>query len=224
MPESPPDLCSIPSPNLVLAPRQQRGRDRQEALLQAGLHLTRTRHWDEVKVGDIAKEIGCSTGTFDTRFHDKAAYFEVLIGLVAEVMQQRADSFFAAPERMHETPREFVAQWLDLVLRSFSLHRGLYAAAVIDLRRQPRAVRAQSPLIGFRNQSRTQFISAMARWGFWNSEAGRQQLEFAHQLVQGVLINAALTDPGPLHLDDAKLHEQLAAVMFAYLGLCNVAE
>jgi AcrR family transcriptional regulator len=106
---------------LVLAPRQQRGRDRQEALLQAGLHLTRTRHWDEVKVGDIAKEIGCSTGTFYTRFHDKAAYFEVLIGLVAEVMQQRADAFFAAPERMHETPREFVAQWIDLVLRSFSL-------------------------------------------------------------------------------------------------------
>ncbi|MBS0317423.1 MAG: TetR/AcrR family transcriptional regulator [Proteobacteria bacterium] len=214
-----PERVPKPPRHLVRAPRQQRGRERQDALIRAGLHLTETRNWDEVKVDDIAAEIGCSTGTFYTRFHNKAAYFDVLVDLVTQAMQARSNAFFDAPERNAESPHQFVERWIGLALHSFATHRGLYAAAVIELRRDPPQRAAASPLLRFRDRSREQFMQAMARWPHWRSEAARRQLLFAHQLLQGVLVNAVLTDPGPLHLRDPELRAQLAATLSAYLGL-----
>ena len=59
----------------------------------------------------------------------------------------------------------------------------------------------------------------MARWPDWRRAAARQRLQFAPQLLQGVLVNAVLTDLGPLHLDDAALQQQLVVALCAYLGL-----
>jgi AcrR family transcriptional regulator len=204
---------------LAPLPRQQRGRDRQQALIEAGLRLTATRDWADVTVGDIAAAIGCSVGTFYTRFHNKQAYFDALLGLVSELMQQRADAFYAAPERAFETPTQFIASWVALVLHSFSVHRGLYAAAVLALRRLSPETAAASPLLRMRDRGREQFVAAMACRPGWRGAAARRRLQFAQQLLQGVLINAVLTDPGPLHLDDAALQPQLAAALCAYLGL-----
>lgn len=207
------------SEQLTAPPRQQRGRERQRALIEAGLRLTGTRDWADVTVGDIATAIGCSVGTFYTRFHNKDAYFDVLLGLVTESMQQRADAFYAAPERASETPAQFIANWVALVLQSFSLHRGLYATAVLEMRRSRAQPAAESPLLRLRDQGRQQFAAAMKRWPPWRGAAARQRLQFAPQLLQGVLVNAVLTDPGPLRLDDAALQRQLVAVLCAYLGL-----
>ena len=212
---------NLPPPprHLVHAPRQQRGRERQDALIRAGLQLTETRHWDEVQAGDIAAAIGCSTGTFYTRFHTKAAYFEVLVDLVTQAMQARSNAFFEAPERALETESQFIDRWVALGLHSFATHRGLYATAVVELRRLPRGQAARSPLLRFRDRSRAQLLQAMGRWPRWQTEAGQRQLLFAHQLLQGVLVNAALTNPGPLRLKDPRLHHELVALLLAYLGL-----
>jgi AcrR family transcriptional regulator len=204
---------------LAAPPRQQRGRDRQQALLGAGLQLTAARDWADVTVGDIAAAIGCSVGTFYTRFHNKDAYFDVLLGLVTGLMQQRADAFYADPRRRAETPAQFIASWVALVLHSFSVHRGLYAAAVLALRRLPPEAAAATPLLRMRDRGREQFVAAMARRPSWRGAAARRRLLFAQQLLQGVLVSAVLTDPGPLHLDDASLQPQLAAALCAYLGL-----
>lgn len=208
------------SDQLTAPPRQQRGRDRQQALIEAGLQLTGTRDWADVTVGDIAAAIGCSVGTFYTRFHNKEAYFDVLLGLVTELMQQRADAFYADPARQSETPAQFIASWVALVLNSFSVHRGLYATAVLGLRRRPDAA-TDSPLLRLRDHGREQFAATMARRPGWRSAAARQRLQFAPQLLQGVLVNAVLTDPGPLHLGDAALQQQLVAALCAYLGLAT---
>ena len=207
------------SERLTAPPRQQRGRDRQQALIEAGLQLTGTRDWADVTVGDIAAAIGCSVGTFYTRFHNKEAYFDVLLGLVTDLMQQRADAFYGAPERSSESPAQFIASWVALVLNSFSLHRGLYATAVLGLRRRGAGLAGDSPLLRLRDHGREQFAAAMARRPGWRSAAARQRLQFAPQLLQGVLVNAVLTDPGPLHLGDAALQPQLVAALCAYLGL-----
>lgn len=204
---------------LAATPRQARGRQRQQALIEAGLHLTATRDWADVTVGDIAAAIGCSVGTFYTRFHDKDSYFAVLSGLVCELLQQRADAFFAAPERAQEDAASFVTAWVRLVCQSFALHRGLYAAAVLDLRRHAPAARHGLPLVQLRDRGRQQWLAAMARWPAWRGAAAQARLQLAHQVLQGTLINAVLTDPGPLKLDDPALAPQLGTVVLACLGL-----
>ncbi len=195
---------------LAATPRQQRGRDRQQALLEAGLRLSATRHWADVTVGDIAAAIGCSVGTFYTRFHTKAAYFDVLLTLVAEVLQQRVDAFLGAPRRATEAPHEFITRWVELVVRSFCIHRGLVAAALLEM--QP------TPLSHLRRRTGDQFAAAIGRHAGWDTAVARRRLSFAHQMLHAVLVNAVLSDPGPLLLDEPALCRELAVALNRYLA------
>ncbi len=140
------------SDRLTAPPRQQRGRDRQRALIEAGLQLTSARDWADVTVGDIAAAIGCSVGTFYTRFHNKDAYFDVLLGLVTELMQQRADAFYADPARESETAAQFITNWVALVLQRS--HEVGAAEAMVQQRRaeaaRARAERMPDPVVGIR--------------------------------------------------------------------------
>lgn len=208
-----------PPRHLVHAPQQRRGHERQEALIRAGLHLTEDRDWDAVKVGDIAAEIGCSIGTFYTRFRTKETYFDVLLDLMVQTMVQRTEAFHTAPERSGEAPAEFIASWVHLGVQSFRAHRGLYATALLNLRRLAPEARVGSPLVLLRDRSRDSLLQAMARYPDWQSAAARSRLLFAHQMMQGVLLNAVLTNPGPLQLDDPAFETELTAALRAYLGI-----
>ncbi len=203
----------------VRAPQQRRGHEREKALIHAGLRLTETRDWDDVKVSDIAAEIGCSTGTFYTRFHNKDAYFDVLLDLLVQAMVRRTEAFHADPQREHESAAAFVGHWVHMGVQSFRQHRGLYATAMLKLRRLEPAARAASPLVRLREASRARLLQTMARHAGWSTPSAQQRLVFAHQMMQGVLINAVLTDPGPLYLDDAAFEAELSAMVHAYLGL-----
>lgn len=214
-----PENLAAPTHAGVHAPQQQRSREREKALIRAGLRLTETHDWDEVKVSDIAAEIGCSTGTFYTRFHNKDAYFDVLLELLVQAMVRRTEAFHADAARTRESAAEFVGHWVRMGVQSFRQHRGLYATAMLKLRRLTPAERSLSPLIRLREASRARLLQTMAQHAGWTGPAARQRLIFAHQLMQGVLINAVLTDPGPLHLDDAAFETELVAMVLAYLGL-----
>lgn len=211
------------SVQLVSPPCQKRGRERQQALIEAGLRLTSTRTWAEVTVADIAAAIGCSVGTFYTRFHTKETYFNVLQSMVAEVLEHRADAFHAAPQREEESAFEFIASWVGLVVRSFCIHRGLYAAAVLQSQLVLPEDFAQTPLVRLRVRSRDQFVAAMGRHPGWRTAAARRRLGFAHQMLHGVLVNAVLSDPGPLHLDEPALCRELSMALRLYLGLKDKA-
>ncbi len=201
------------------APKQARGRLRQQALVEAGLRLTGTRRWSEVTVGDIAAEIGCSVGTFYTRFHHKDAYFAVLHALLAEVLTQRLEAFHAAPERQAESASAFIAAWTQLIVGSYRAHRGLYAAVLAQTQQMPRAEVAALPLARLRVLARERLVAAMAVRPGWGSAEAAARLAFAHQLLHGLLVSAVLTDPGPLLLASPALCEQAALALCATLGL-----
>ena len=201
------------------APKRQRGLLRQQALIEAGLRLTTTRRWSEVTVADIAEAIGCSVGTFYTRFHNKDAYFAVLQQLLAEVLTQRLQAFHAAPQRSRESASAFVAAWTQLIVRSYCLHRGLYAAALAQTQLLPCEAVLQMPLAGVRLATRAALLQAMARRPGWSGPEAAARLGFAHQLLHGLLVSAVLTNPGPLGLDEPALVEQSAQALCAYLGL-----
>lgn len=219
-----PDNLVTPIKLGVHAPQQQRGKEREKALIRAGLRLTETRDWDNVKVSDIAAEIGCSTGTFYTRFHNKDAYFDVLLDLMVQAMVRRTEAFHANAARTRENPADFIVQWVHMGVQSFRQHRGLYATAMLKLRGLAPEQRSQSPLIHLREASRARLLQTMAQHTDWSLPAAQQRLICAHQFMQGVLINAVLTDPGPLHLGDAAFETELSAMVLAYLGLAPSPE
>lgn len=211
-----PERCATP-------PRQRRGRQRQQALIDAGLRLTQQRDWDDVTIADIAAAIGCSVGTFYTRFHTKDAYFDALLELMVDAMLQRARAFHAAPERRSESTGELVARWVELAVESFRQHRGLYATALLRLRRLAPEARRASPLLRLRDRGRVLFLAAMKRHPGWADDAARAPLLFAQQVLRSALLNAVLTDGGPLHLDDAEFARQLTRLLCAYLGIAPPA-
>ena len=214
------DVASVSLPTrCATPPRQRRGRQRQQALIDAGLRLTQTRDWDDVTIADIATAIDCSVGTFYTRFHTKDAYFDALLSLMVDAMLERAKAFHAAPERSEESASELIAGWVDLAVDSFRVHRGLYATALLNLRRLAPEARAASPLLRLRDRGRALFLSAMKHHPGWSSSAARADLLFAQQILRSALLNAALSDGGPLHLDDAKFAVQLTRLLCGYLGI-----
>lgn len=201
------------------APKRLRGVLRQQALIEAGLRLTTTRRWSEVTVADIAAAIGCSVGTFYTRFHNKDAYFAVLQELLAEVLMQRLQAFHTAPQRRKEGASAFIAAWTHLIVRSYCLHGGLYAAALARTQQLPPEAVLQMPLARVRLATRAALVEAMARRPGWSGPDAAARLGFAHQMLNGLLVNAVLTNPGPLQLDEPALLEQSAQALCAYLGL-----
>lgn len=200
-------------------PKRPRGVLRQQALIEAGLRLTTTRRWSEVTVADIAAAIGCSVGTFYTRFHNKDAYFAVLQQLLAEVLLQRLQAFHAAPARRKESASAFIAAWTHLIVRSYCLHGGLYAAALARTQQLPPDAVLEMPLARVRLATRAALVEAMAQRPGWSGPDAAARLGFAHQMLNGLLANAVLTNPGPLQLDDPALVEQAAQALCAYLGL-----
>lgn len=210
--------ASLPA-GCATPPRQRRGHRRQQALIDAGLLLTQTRDWDDVTIADIAAAIDCSVGTFYTRFHTKDAYFDALLSLMVDAMLQRAKAFHSAPERRDESASELVAGWVGMAVESFRAHRGLYATALLNLRRLAPEARAASPLLRLRDRGNALFLSAMKRHPGWSGAAARADLLYAQQIQRGALLNAALTDGGPLHLDDAEFAVQLTRLLCGFLGI-----
>ncbi len=200
-------------------PKRPRGLERQQALVEAGLRLTSTRRWAEVTVADIAAAIGCSVGTFYTRFHSKDTYFAVLQQLLAEALAQRLDDFHRAPERRHEGASAFITAWVQLIVRSYCLHRGLYAAVLAQTQQLPCAAVRELPLARLRMATRARLVEAMAQRPGWQDAQAEARLGFAHQLLHGLLVSAVLTDPGPIELDTPALVAEAARALCAYLGL-----
>lgn len=212
--------ASAPPRHLVHPPQQRRGHVRQQALIRAGLHLTETRDWDAITVGDIAAEIGCSTGTFYTRFHSKEAYFDVLLEHMVASMLDRNEAFYTDPRRRVESTSEFISHWVRLGVGSFQRHRGLYATGTLNVRRLSAEARASTPLLRLRARSRALLLSNWQRHHpGWDQPEAQGRLLFMHQMVQGVLLNAVLTQPGPLQLDDPRFTHELTLAACAYLGL-----
>lgn len=216
---SPQDWVEIPRQG-VTPTYQRRGAERQRALIEAGLRLTAWQDWSDITIAEIASTIGCSVGTFYTRFHTKDAYFDVLLGFAVSRMIARAQAFHEASECIDESASEFVATWVALGCNSFREHRGLYATGLLALRRLPEEDRARSPLIRLRECSRDLFVKGMERHAVaGHSRFSRSELLFAHQMYRSALINAALTDAGPLRLNDPEFPLHLARMLCRYLRI-----
>ena len=212
---------------LIQPPQQQRSRDRQRALLSAGLKLTENRDWEEVTIAEIAAQSGFSVGSFYTRFPDKQAYLDVLISLVAEQVQRHMDTFIQELRTHDQGYLNTLTRFVEQAIQTHIKLRGIFRMSIL-LRRKSKATHLAThtatntlhphPFTQMRLYSCGQFVELMLRYMDKDDEASRVSLSFAHQMMNSTLVNAILTDPGPFHVEDAEFKAEMINAINAYLS------
>ncbi len=211
-------LQSLPE-SLAKQPRQTRSHERQRAMLAAGLKLTETRGWDQVTIVDIAAENGFSAGSFYTRFRDKQAYLEVLTTLVADQMQVRMDAYVARAEQAGHDAPNLLAGFVDEALNTYTRLRGIFRASLLNRKRRQSEETFENPFLRVRLYSCEQFTRLLLPHLALDEVSARRRLGFAHQMMNSTLVNAVLTDPGPLHMNEPAFREEMVDGLLAYLDL-----
>jgi len=121
-----PKSSSRPVPSGVVAPRQERGRATQRAILRAFRRLLTRRSFVDVTVRDIVDEAGCSIGAFYTRFASKEALLVPLVGeLTADATQALAEA-----TRPRSNLEEQVGAYVETMVDWFARNRRVLSEAI----------------------------------------------------------------------------------------------
>lgn len=197
--------------------RQQRSRERQLALFNAGRTLLERHDFDALSIVDIAAHNGFSVGSFYRRFRDKEAYFAALQQVVTDEIVQRARDFLDQPRWARVSTPRLAEAIIAMVVQGFRLNRGVIKASLKHASTQPGAwtpIKRSGAAVVDR-------IVAVLSPRLAGVPAARRELRirFAMQLVYGTLVNAVLHDPGPIRLEDKRMVNHLAQAFAAYLKL-----
>ena len=188
-------------------PKQHRSRARRDALLAHGADILNRCDLDEVSIAEITGGLGYSTGSFYSYFRDKSAFFVAVQLWVAEEQDRIIAATLAPRDMAARGIDDRLSVCVDYVIGYFRAHTGLVRSA---LRYERRIPEGWAP-----NRAATQRIVAAATTGLDPAESAR--LETALQLAFGMLVNALLHDPGPLHLDDPSIGPSIKAALRPYL-------
>lgn len=194
-------------------------------MLKAGHLLVETHGYDGMRIGDIAKEAGCSVGSFYERFTDKENFFQLM--LEASISQGTVDiARYLEPSRWDGVPLETViSKSIYQIVTWFRQRKGLYCAALTPSRQNGQNFRP------FRNSNMktSTFLTQLLvlRRAELNCADIESSVWFAIQMVNGVLALAALSeisgarteDDKTLMIDDPELVVQLTRSTCAYLGI-----
>jgi AcrR family transcriptional regulator len=136
-------------------PQRQRsphGQKTRQKLLDAALALMERHNFDDIRIVDLTRRAGTSTGSFHYYFKDKDELFDALIEREAEhrismvvrriqerdwsgvPLRERARIFFSAVLKMHRKELGFTRA---RALRTFSGHGGWYKGAEGDAFEKP---------------------------------------------------------------------------------------
>ncbi len=220
-------LTGLPSSH-VLPTMQLRSLERQKAMLSAGLKLTEQADWEKVSVAEIAAVNGFSVGSFYTRFQNKQAYLDVLISIVALQIRKKMDIFIAEQCAQNEPAVQKLDNFIAQTIHTFLSLKGIIRMSVVNRRKDTNGEVVTYPFTEARAYSCEQFVQLMMPYlNVQESAQGEQyhvRLSFAHQMINSTLMNAILTDPGPVHLNDEVFKQEMVAAISAYIGLKQVTE
>ncbi|MFK7876601.1 MAG: TetR/AcrR family transcriptional regulator [Paracoccaceae bacterium] len=188
-------------------PKQARSKARRQALLDAGVALFNARGMDEISIQEITQAVGFSTGSFYSYFADKTEYFVAVQASVAAQQDALADQIFAPQQVASLGVPDRLRLCVDFAISYFRTHTGLVQAALSYERRIPAGWQP--------NRQTTAKVVAFATADL--PDAVAHKLEIAIQLAFGLLVNALLHDPGPLHLHDPDLADRVMAALTPYL-------
>jgi len=193
-------LASLPE-----RPKQARSIARRLSLVEHGAELFNTCDLDELSIAEITGGVGFSTGSFYSYFADKAELFIAVQQLVATRQNARIAGHFADAQTLNLSARLRLA--VEFSITYFRAETGLIRSALRYERRIPQGWAPN------RNTTARVVEATVAGLG----AADTERLQVAIQLSFGLLVNALLHDPGPLHLDDPALADKILIAMTPYL-------
>lgn len=198
-----------------VAPRYRSGKRSADALLEAGRALLSQISYEGLTVSDLCKEASLTTGAFYRRFESKDAFFQALQRLALDDIARMRETLFLT---LDADPPGSLARcvWrvIDVIREWHLRHCGVVRASIQRRDHTPGGWRP------FREGAQNFVHAITPRMAslpeLRERQDGLQRLHEAFQIVIGTMINAALNDPGPLHLDGEAMTDALAQTVTLY--------
>jgi AcrR family transcriptional regulator len=202
-----------------VAPRYRSGQRSADALLEAGRTLLVDISYEALSINDLCSEANLTKGAFYRRFESKDAFFHALQRLALDDAQRVQQALVGAMAHTGGTPATLAVYAHQVVdeMRLWHLrHCGVIRAS---LQRRDHTSDGWQPIKEFARG----FVKDVAmQWvrlpELRRNKRALERLTVAFQTVIATMINAALNDPGPLHLADEAMTQALAEILLLYVA------
>ena len=203
-----------PAPAGVRAPVRDRGQRSERALLEAGRELLKQRHFDTLRLEDICRTAGLTTGAFYRRFAGKDAFLASLQARAIDDMRASLASLRLTLGNDALAPAEITLTFATPMLDWARENRGVLRALM------QRATQERGQWSHFREIA-PQVVSTLspplhAALGIRRTATSERRLAIAYQIAAGAVVNMIINNPGPMHLGNRRLAQTLADSMLSF--------
>lgn len=201
----------------VVPARQARSEATFLALVNAGRKLLETKTFDQMTINEVAKAAGASVSSFYARFKDKETYFafiqETAMAEVESELIVFLDGIAVGDIDDNELITALTHFWVGIYRKNRGVYRASFKHASLNS-----DIWAPFKRTGWRAAT---LLAARLRRHF--SKRGlrfsERDLRVGLQFANGMLINAAVNDPGPIAIDDPEMERHIARLLALFLGL-----
>lgn len=216
-----------PSPDSVVrneaiwsgvAPTQQaRSEATFHALIRAGRQALESKGFDEMTIAGLAEAEGVSVGAFYGRFENKQAYFAAIQKIVVAEIEANVRQEVDALDGKRVDAVGFLAALARIWVGFFRANRGLYLAAFKHSTTQP-GVWTPFKQLGW-NMAALIVERLLPRLESLGKTDTELEIRIAMQFMNGMLVNATINDPGPIHLDGPEMEQNITRFLCSFFGL-----
>lgn len=209
---------SLESGDGFVAPRYRSGQRSADALLEAGRILLAEISYEALSINELCSQANLTKGAFYRRFESKDAFFLALQRLALDDAARVQHTLTVELDRSSAGPTT-VADYLRLVVDNVRVwhvrHRGMIRAS---LQRRDHTTDGWQPIKEFARGFVDEIGARLTRLPELRHNTGAvMRLKIGFQTVIATMINAALNDPGPLHLSDTAMTDALSRMLTLYV-------
>ncbi len=194
--------------------QQQRSIKTALALLKAGETLLMDRSFEALSVEDVCVAAGTTVGGFYGRFENKQAFFVSMQRYSCLRGETMLKAFVAKKTAENASLGEICRELVAMQVKSYRANLGVMRAS---LQHQESGMWDVFRALGDKQRAvLTRQISPHLVQ--LPQEQRALRIQFAHQVMIGMLVHATLNNPGPVHLQDESLIQELTTMLTAYLS------
>ena len=209
---------SLESGDGFVAPRYRSGQRSADALLEAGRILLAEINYEALSINELCSQANLTKGAFYRRFESKDAFFLALQRLALDDAARVQHALTVEMDRGGAGPMN-AADYLRLVVDAMRVwhlrHRGMIRAS---LQRRDHTTDGWQPIKEFARDFVDEIAARLTRLPeLRRNKETVMRLKVGFQTVIATMVNAALNDPGPLHLSDTAMTDALSRMLTLYV-------